>query len=95
MTFARVLVLGQTGGILVAMGALAFQPPAHGRIMLMPLTADAAAKLAPMAVDNGAELIGRGPLGGSLVVSGDRARLAKLQAAGILLLAAPPSGCNA
>ena len=94
MTFARALVFGQTGSIVLALGALAFQPPAHGRMMLMPLNTQAAARLAPLAIDNGAALVGRGPAG-SLVVTGDRARLAALYSAGILVLAAPPAGCNA
>ncbi|MDO7841236.1 hypothetical protein [Sphingomonas immobilis] len=91
MTFARALVFGQTGGIVLALGALAFQPPAHGRMMLIPMTAHAAATLVPRATGNGAALIARGPAG-SLIVSGDRNRL---QAANILILAAPPAGCAA
>lgn len=80
---------------LAGLAALAFAPPASGAILLLPLTAQARADLPGVAVRGGARLIGQGPVAGSLVVRGERARLgAALLRRGILPVAAPAMLCG-
>ncbi|QJU60391.1 hypothetical protein HL653_01625 [Sphingomonas sp. AP4-R1] len=81
--------------IVGAVGLMVAAPPANGRIMLVPLSADAAHGLVAMAIDRGATLVGPGPLPGSFVVDGRRADLVRgLVRHGIALLAAPAAGCG-
>lgn len=76
-------------------GTLVAAPPASGRIMLVPLTAEAAHGMVATAIGQGASLAGRGPLPGSVIVNGDRAVLLKaLVRQGVALLAAPVTGCG-
>jgi hypothetical protein len=87
-------IILQSGGILAGLTALAFAPPAQGRMLLVPVTAQGAAELVPLAVGSGSLLIGPGPLPRSYVVMGD-ARLAKATSGhAIITLAAPPAGCG-
>lgn len=96
MWSSRVLVGVQILGVLVALATLAFYPPATGKMLLIPLTPGAAARVAPLALLGGAALIATGPLRGSLVVAGERRRLsAVLAASAVLILAAPPAVCGA
>jgi hypothetical protein len=96
MWFSRLLVTGQITGVLLALAALAFYPPAAGRMLLVPLSAAAAARLAPLAVSGGAALVAAGPLRGSLVVAGERQRIsAAFERYAVLILAAPPALCGA
>nr|WP_243843248.1 hypothetical protein [Sphingomonas vulcanisoli] len=61
---------------------------------VLPLTANAGERALQTALDHGAGLIGRGPLTGSFVISGELSRLrAPLLASGAMLLAAP-AGCG-
>lgn len=90
------LVCLQIGMMLVMLLGLALYPPARGRMILLPVTADGAATMLAQATGTGALLVGRGPLPHSFVVEGDRAALAGLLLRhGVLLLAAPPAGCGA
>jgi hypothetical protein len=83
-------------GIVLGTAAVAVaSPPAVGTAMLVPLTRTAAARLAANAVSGDARLVGTGPLPGSLVVAGTRAKLRAALGPGVLILAAPPSGCGA
>lgn len=96
MWSARLPAIAQITGVLVVLAVLAFSPPAAGKMILIPLTGAAAAQIVPRALSGGAALIGAGPLHGSLVVSGDRRRLAAAFASSaILIFAAPPVGCGA
>lgn len=71
-------------------------PPAHGRMLLVPLTQGAKRALAPVAVAQGARLVARGPFAGSLVVEGDRHHLAPaLLRRGVIALSADMGGCGA
>jgi hypothetical protein len=93
--WSRLLVSGQILGILLALSALAFYPPAAGKMLLIPLTDTAAARIAPLALAGGAALIASGPVHGSLIVSGERGRISSAFAnTGILILAAPPAVCG-
>jgi len=87
--------LGQTGAAILAMGGLAFAPPASGRMLLVPLSPSAVAMLPAAAVDGGARLLGKGPLAGSLVVEADRDRLNGVSlTSGVVVLAAPATLCG-
>ena len=84
-------VAAQAAGIVLALLALAFRPPATGLLLMVPLTTEAERTAMAGALAGGAFIVARGPLEGSLVVAGSRARLARR---GVLLLAAPPSLCG-
>lgn len=74
---------------------LALWPPAKGAILLIPLLQNNAASLVPLARASGALLVGKGPLPGSLVVLGERARLVRqIRAWNVILLSAPAAGCG-
>jgi hypothetical protein len=76
-------------------GTLVAAPPEKGRMMLVPLTTDAAHGMVAMAIDRGASLVARGPLPGSIIVNGDRAILLRaLLRQGVALVAAPVAGCG-
>jgi len=80
---------------LVGLAAFAFAPPVSGAMLLVPLTAQARANLPALAIDSGVRLLGQGPVAGSLVVRGDRARLGTaLLRRGIVPLAAPEIICG-
>ena len=71
-------------------------PPATGRMLLVPLTYEARAALVPVAVAQGARLVARGPLAGSVLVEGDRVRLVPpLLRRGVIALSAQMGGCGA
>jgi hypothetical protein len=76
----------------LALLAVAFAPPAQGRMLLVPLTG------APVSVATVNSLratpLLAGPLPGSLVVEGDRGRLSALWSQGVLVLAAPAAICG-
>ena len=88
-------LLVQLALLLAGLGAIALAPPARGAMLLVPLTGQARADLPGLAIGRGALLLGQGPLSGSLVVRGDRARLgATLLRRGILSVAAPEIFCG-
>ena len=85
-------LLLQIGIGLFAFGVAAFSPPAQGRMIVVPLLTGQGAVQA--ALRNGAGIVGRGPIAGSVVIEGDLARLARpLARVGAILLAAP-RGCG-
>lgn len=71
---------------------LAAWPPAEGRILLVPLTTDAAHSLAARALDADARLVSNGPVRGSLVVEGRAAALRGID--GTVAVAAAAAGCG-
>ena len=77
----------------VALSALAFVPPPHGRTLLVPLSAD---QISPVILDRlMLTPMARGPLPGSLLVEGKGRDLAgALLNQGILMLAAPAAICG-
>ena len=88
-------LLSQMTLAIVALLALNFAPPAQGKILLIPLTADARARLPAEIVQHEALLVGMGPFAGSLVVVENHQNLMiPMLRLGILALAAPPAGCG-
>lgn len=70
-------------------------PPSDGMMLLVPIRPEASRRIITIAVDQGASLVGRGPLPGSIVVAGRRsAMLSPMIRAGVLVFAAPPAGCG-
>jgi hypothetical protein len=94
-TAPRRLVTLQVTLMAVTLLTLALFPPAQGKMILVPLRTGAEATMIAGAVDQGATLVGAGPLPHSFVVNGTRANIAPaMLARGILVLAAPPAGCG-
>lgn len=93
MTVGRFLA-GQIGASVLGLVALALVPPARGRMVLVPLWPGGAVRLAAAAVERGARLVATGPVAGSLVVEGERARLAPLLARGVVPLSATALDCG-
>lgn len=70
-------------------------PPASGRMLLLPLTDEAQAMVAPVAVAEGARLVSKGPWPGSLLVEGRRDQLVPaLLRRGVVALSAQVGGCG-
>ncbi|WP_240500113.1 hypothetical protein [Sphingomonas montana] len=79
----------------IAVLGLTMWPPAAGAMLLVPLGTGDANMAAKMALAGKAVLIGMGPFPGSLVVSGDRSRIAdQVPYWKVLILAAPPAACG-
>ena len=75
-----------------SLALLAFTPPAHGEMLLVPLVSEA--PVARLARGGDALLLARGP-GDGLVVRGDRAALFwPLLQSGVLTIAAPRFVCG-
>lgn len=91
----RTLLTAQVICGVVALSGMALYPPAHGRILLIPLGDRHAAAAPRLAFAAGATLLGRGPLPDSWVVVGERTRIvAQMRGWDMLLLAAPSAGCG-
>ena len=75
----------------LALLAMAFTPPAQGRILLVPLDGEPVSRAAIEGL--AASPLRAGPMPGSWVVAGDRARLSGLWARRVLVLAAPAALC--
>ena len=93
------LALAKSGPIVVqlvlatlALLVVAFAPPAHGRMLLVPLDGQPVSKADIEA--KAATPLKSGPLPGSWVVDGDRQRLSGLWAENVVVLAAPAALCN-
>jgi len=88
----RGLMAVQLGLGALALLAVAFAPPAQGRMLLVPLNGT------PVSVATVNSLratpLLAGPLPGSLVVEGDRGPLSALWSQGVLVLAAPAAICG-
>lgn len=80
--------------IVVGLSILLVQPPAYGRMLLIPADGDQAASVR-LALDSGATLVGPGPFAGSLIVEGESARLGwPLVERGVLAIAGVAGGCG-
>ena len=85
-------LLAQVAICLLALSIAALSPPARGRMMMLSLSGGPGALRA--ALRNGAGLVGRGPVSGTVIIQGDLSRLEMpLAQAGAVLLAAP-RGCG-
>lgn len=79
----------------VALACAASWPPSRGRMLLVPVLPGAARHMLARAIDGGAQLLGSGPLPGSMVVTGTHLTLsAALRGEAVLILAAPPALCG-
>lgn len=85
----------QIAVLIAGAAALQMLPPNRGVMLLVPLLSSDAGVPIRTAVAHGAALLATGPIPGSILVYGDRARLAGLwRSHHILLLAAPAAGCG-
>lgn len=92
--FATPAALLQTGAVVIGLAIFAFRAPERGRILLIPFGARDGAALR-LALDRGAAVVAMGPFPGSIVVDGRADRLGPAaRRAGVLMMAAPPSGCG-
>ncbi len=87
------MVAGQLALAITALLLVAFTPPAHGRMLLIPLNGE---RISDATVQSRhATFLRPGPVRGSLVVEGQRTALAGLFASqGIIILAAPEAICG-
>lgn len=87
-----------TGHVLLAFGGaawLALSPPTHGAMLLVPIGNMSESEMFGLTLAAGALPVARGPLPGSLVLSGDRAEVARAaDGYPTLLIAAPYGGCG-
>lgn len=89
------VLLLQFAAITASLLGMALWPPSSGALLLVPLLHQNVGSVAMLARASGAMLLDKGPLPASLVVIGDRARIARQDAAGdVLILAAWPAGCG-
>jgi hypothetical protein len=89
------IVVVQTAIALGLFVLIAVAPPARGALLLLPLNGRSQADLATLALAHGASLLRRGPLAHSLIVYGDRDRLAwPLVRMGVLTLNGGAAGCG-
>ena len=85
------LIVVQLGLAVLALLAVAFTPPAQGRMLLVPIDGRPVSRTAIKQL--AATPLKSGPLPGSWVVDGDRQLLSSLWAEKILVLAAPAAVC--
>ena len=85
----------QLGLVACAVPVLALAPPAHGRMLVVPVWPGSGRHLAADLVGRGGRLVAPGPFAGSLVVDGDRARLVDgLIARGVVPMSAVLVDCG-
>lgn len=93
--FSHPTFLLQATAAAAACAALTLWPPSSGKLLLVPIGGQSVDVVAKVALAGGAPLLGRGPLPGSLVVVGERAKIAReIKSWDIILMAAPPAGCG-
>jgi hypothetical protein len=79
---------------LSAAGALLLAPPAHGQMLLVPLTPAAAHALPAEILDGNTRLVATGVLPGSLIIEGDPQFFYTLFHRATLTFATPLAGCH-
>lgn len=86
------IVVGQAVIAGLAIGAIAFAPPAQGRILVAPVNGQPVDH--QLIRQANATPLAPGPLPGSWIVEGQRAQLARsFSSTGIIILAAPQAVC--
>ena len=90
--FRGVMPLAQIVGTLVALGVVATLPPPEGRVLLVPLTPDAAARVARLAIDHRALPVAR--IGRALLVESRGDFAGRALASGILPIAWSGGSCG-
>ena len=94
-TRATSTVFFQATAIVFAFIGMALWPPRTGPLLLVPLLQQDTGTVVTLARAGGAMLLGTGPLPGSLIVSGDRLRIARLiHRWDVIILASPSAGCG-
>ena len=94
-SFSGTLLAVQLVAVVTSLGAIAFYPPASGKMILVPIWPGAERGLAARAIEAGGQLVDRGPLPHSLVISGLRSTIAPaMLSSGVLIVSAPASGCG-
>ena len=89
------LIVFQIALVFALLPLLALWPPASGPMLLVALPGAHEADLMNAALAGGGAVLGAGPVGGTMIVLGDRARIARRTARrGILILGAPFIGCT-
>jgi hypothetical protein len=64
-------------------------------MLIIPISGQSVGAVAGLALAGGAPLLARGPLPGSLIVVGERARIVhELKSWNIIIMAAPPVECG-
>jgi len=86
------LIVVQLVLAMLAFAVVAFAPPAHGRMLLVPLDGRTVSRAAIEAAS--ATPLRAGPLPGSWVVDGDREQLSSFRAQRVMVLAAPAALCS-
>ena len=85
------LIIAQLALAMLALLAVAFTPPAQGRMLLVPLDGQPVSRT--LVAELKATPLTAGPLPGSLVVDGERKLLSALWARRVMVLAAPAALC--
>jgi hypothetical protein len=81
--------------VAASLGAMALWPPPSGLLLLVPVLHGNSGAMVQLARASGAALVDAGPLPGSIVVLGERARIARRIVGGeALIFAAPSGGCD-
>lgn len=80
--------------VAAGMVVLAFYPSDGKATLLLPVAPGSSARLAALAVGQGASILGRGPTQGSLVVLGAPGFAAAMLARGVLAIRAGDTGCQ-
>ncbi len=89
------MIAAQGAVVAAAFAVMAFWPPSSGRMLLVPVAGGDANVVAKVALAAGAGLLGSGPLPGSMLVVGDRARILRaITGSNIVVVAAPRGGCS-
>jgi hypothetical protein len=89
------LLAGQLVAAVVGMAVLLLSPPGTGAMLLVPVAGGSEGDMISFALLHDAQLVGRGPVAGSVVVRGSRARLLPAALAAGLLVIAGGGGCGA
>ena len=96
LSFSGSLLVVQMTAVVASLAAIAFYPPSSGKMILVPIWPGAERGLAARAIQAGGQLVDRGPLPHSLVISGLRSAIAPaMLSSGVLILSAPAAGCGA
>jgi hypothetical protein len=89
------LTLKQILLAITAVVALSMSPPRTGEFLLVPLATSDRSVTARVALAGGAMVIDAGPIRGSMIIRGDRRKIAdQINSWTMLLTAAPSAGCR-
>ena len=86
------LAAGQVAGATAVLATVVLAPPAHGRMLLVPLPFGASPG---SLISRSYSVLGSGPLPGSILIRGDRTSLILAGLSkGVLVIGAPPILCG-